>query len=66
MGKALRLVMRKDGLRGLMRGAGMRTLWIAPQGCVYYPVYELVLAVLEKNAREKSEQANGRRDPQCC
>ena len=25
-----------------MRGASMRVLWIAPQGCVYYPVYEAV------------------------
>ena len=27
---------------GLMRGAYMRVLWIAPQGCIYYPVYEAV------------------------
>jgi hypothetical protein len=29
-----------------MRGAGMRTLWIMPQGCVYYPVYEAVQRLL--------------------
>ena len=25
-----------------MRGAGMRVLWIGPQGSVYYPAYEAV------------------------
>jgi len=29
-----------------MRGAGMRVVWIAPQGCVYYPVYELVQRIM--------------------
>ena len=29
-----------------MRGAGMRTVWIMPQGCVYYPVYEAVQRML--------------------
>ena len=34
------------GARGLLRGAAMRVAWIGPQGCVYYPVYELVQQVL--------------------
>lgn len=35
-------LIKDDGLRGLMRGAGMRVLFIAPQGCVFFPVYEFV------------------------
>jgi hypothetical protein len=42
MRDALSSVMKESGAVGLMKGAGMRTLWIAPQGCVYYPVYELM------------------------
>ena len=34
--------LNSTGAAGLMRGAAMRVLWIAPQGCVYYPVYEAV------------------------
>ena len=32
----------------LMRGATMRVAWIAPQGCVYYPVYEAVQSWLAR------------------
>ena len=39
---ALRDVIVESGPIGLFRGAVMRVVWIAPQGCVYYPVYELV------------------------
>lgn len=43
MRTALRAVLKEaTGAAGLMRGAGMRVAWIAPQGCVYYPVYEYV------------------------
>lgn len=43
MRSALRAVLKEaTGAAGLMSGAGMRVAWIAPQGCVYYPVYELV------------------------
>ena len=39
---ALQSVLREPGggVSGLMRGALMRVAWIAPQGCVYYPIYE--------------------------
>ena len=40
--EAFRSVMKDGGLATFMRGALMRTLWIAPQGCIYYPVYEYV------------------------
>ena len=46
VGAALRDVLRADGPRGLMRGAGMRVLWIGPQGSVYYPAYEAVQRLL--------------------
>lgn len=40
---------------GLMRGAGARVIWIAPQGCVYYPVYEIVQQMLtRKEERTRS------------
>ena len=42
VGAALKGILSADGPAGLMRGAGMRVLWIAPQGCIYYPVYEAV------------------------
>ena len=42
MGAALAL----GGPASLMRGAGMRVVWIAPQGCVYYPAYEAVQRLL--------------------
>eukprot|EP00930_Biecheleria_cincta_P040411 TRINITY_DN27695_c0_g1_i2.p1 TRINITY_DN27695_c0_g1~~TRINITY_DN27695_c0_g1_i2.p1 ORF type:complete len:277 (+),score=26.37 TRINITY_DN27695_c0_g1_i2:120-950(+) len=42
MRTAFRTLVKDDGLRGLMRGAGMRVLFIAPQGCVFFPVYEFV------------------------
>ena len=45
MGAALREVLAESGPSGLLRGAGMRVAWIAPQGCVYYPAYELVQIV---------------------
>ena len=46
MRNALADVLRAGGPRALMRGAGMRTIWIMPQGCVYYPVYEGVQRLL--------------------
>ncbi len=46
VGAALRAALRDGGALALMRGAGMRVLWIAPQGCVYYPVYELMQTAL--------------------
>ena len=38
VGAALRGILAADGPAGLMRGATMRVLWVAPQGCVYYPI----------------------------
>lgn len=38
--KAMCDVLREGGLRSFMRGAMMRTAFICPQGCIYYPVYE--------------------------
>ena len=40
--EALRACMAEGGVGSLMRGAGMRVAWIAPQGCIYYPAYEAV------------------------
>lgn len=34
------------GWAGLMRGAGMRVAWIAPQGSIYYPAYEATQRLL--------------------
>jgi len=39
---ALRQLIQHYGYRGFFRGAFMRVVWIAPQGCIYYPVYEAV------------------------
>lgn len=39
-------LMAEAGPMGFMRGAGFRVVWIAPQGCVYYPVYEAVQRML--------------------
>mmetsp|Transcript_13475 Transcript_13475/g.32157 ORF Transcript_13475/g.32157 Transcript_13475/m.32157 type:complete len:303 (+) Transcript_13475:14-922(+) len=39
-------LMARAGPIGFMRGAGARVIWIAPQGCVYYPVYEAVQKIL--------------------
>jgi hypothetical protein len=39
---AHRSVLNDGGMLAYMRGAMMRTIWIAPQGCIYYPVYEFV------------------------
>ena len=33
VGEALRGILAADGVAGLMRGASMRVLWIAPQAC---------------------------------
>lgn len=35
------IAMQSGGIRSLMRGAGMRVAWIGPQGCIYYPAYEM-------------------------
>ena len=40
MGAALQAALKEGGPAVLMRGACMRVVWIAPQGCIYYPVYE--------------------------
>jgi hypothetical protein len=48
VGEALRTVLKEGGARGLLRGAGMRVAWIGPQGCVYYPVYELAQQLLRE------------------
>lgn len=40
--EALKGVLAEHGARGLLRGAAARVAWIAPQGCIYYPVYEYV------------------------
>uniref|UniRef100_A0A7S0LDU2 Mitochondrial carrier protein n=1 Tax=Coccolithus braarudii TaxID=221442 RepID=A0A7S0LDU2_9EUKA len=45
---ALASVLKAEGVMGLMRGAGMRTIWIMPQGCIYYPLYELVQRTLNE------------------
>ena len=39
-------LLAEAGPIGFMRGAGMRVVWISPQGCVYYPVYEAVQRLL--------------------
>ena len=39
---AIQTVLKEGAVRGFMRGALYRTMWIAPQGSVYYPIYELV------------------------
>ena len=46
VGAAFRSVLLEGGPAALMRGAGMRVFWIAPQGCVYFPAYELTLRCL--------------------
>uniref|UniRef100_A0A6S9URV5 Mitochondrial carrier protein n=1 Tax=Chrysotila carterae TaxID=13221 RepID=A0A6S9URV5_CHRCT len=45
-------ILRKEGVAGLMAGAGLRTLWIMPQGCIYYPVYELVQRAMSPKSEE--------------
>lgn len=45
---AFQAAMRDGGPQALMRGAGMRVLWIAPQGCVYYPAYEAAQSFLQR------------------
>lgn len=46
VGAALTAALSEGGAAALMRGAAARVLWIAPQGCVYYPVYEAMHAAL--------------------
>ena len=46
VGAALRGALAQGGPSALMRGAAMRVVWIAPQGCIYYPAYELALRLL--------------------
>lgn len=46
---ALQGLLREAGVRGLLRGSGMRVAWIAPQGCAYYPVYELAQTFLRSS-----------------
>lgn len=48
---SLSRALRAGSAASLMRGAGMRVAWIAPQGMVYYPAYELVQRRLSR-ARE--------------
>ena len=48
VGAAFADCMRDGGVGSLMRGAGMRVAWIAPQGCVYYPAYEAVQRLLAR------------------
>jgi len=57
VGVALRDCLKAGGKRSLMRGAGMRVAWIAPQGCIYYPAYETVQRMLSKESREKKSAA---------
>ena len=45
---ALRAALKDGGPAALMRGASMRVVWIAPQGCIYYPAYELTLRLLSR------------------
>lgn len=46
MSFAIQQALAEGGPMALMAGAGMRVLWIAPQGCIYYPVYEFVKRLL--------------------
>ena len=43
---ALAACVHDGGVRSLMRGAGLRVAWIAPQGCIYYPAYEAAQRLL--------------------
>ena len=52
MGAAVRAVWAERGPASLMQGAGMRVVWIAPQGCVYYPAYEFVQRLLAPKPSE--------------
>jgi hypothetical protein len=52
IGAALAGALRDGGPMALMRGAGMRVVWIAPQGCVYYPAYEAMQRLLSRSATE--------------
>ena len=50
MGATLSKLVRTEGVGSLMNGAGMRVVWISPQGCVYYPVYEAAQRFLAQRA----------------
>ena len=50
VGAALQQCLKAGGIASLMRGAGMRVAWIAPQGCIYYPTYEAVQRLLAGGA----------------
>ena len=49
---AFRATLRDGGPAAFMRGAGMRVVWIAPQGCIYYPAYEFAHKIFERRAGE--------------
>jgi solute carrier family 25 citrate transporter 1 len=46
--EGIQSVLKDGGLLAFWKGSLMRTLWILPQGCVYYPAYEFVQKVLKK------------------
>jgi hypothetical protein len=46
--EGIQSVLKDGGLLAFWKGSLMRTLWILPQGCVYYPAYEFVQTVLKK------------------
>lgn len=55
MGAALASVLEQGGPMALMAGAAVRVAWIAPQGMIYYPVYESVLRFLSRRRKRRRE-----------
>lgn len=55
MAAALSLMLKEGGPLALLNGVVIRVAWIAPQGCIYYPVYETMLRLLGRKTRRKLE-----------
>lgn len=50
VGKVVRAAYRREGLRGFVRGGGMRVLWVTTNMACFYPLFEGIRSVLQSRA----------------
>ncbi|KAL7697994.1 mitochondrial carrier protein-like protein [Lotmaria passim] len=59
VGRVVRVTYQREGLRGFVRGSGMRVLWVTTNMACFYPLFEGICYILQCRADAKKETAVG-------
>jgi solute carrier family 25 (mitochondrial S-adenosylmethionine transporter), member 26 len=50
VGRVVRVAYRREGLRGFVRGGGIRVLWVTTNMACFYPLFEGIRSILQCRA----------------